>query len=94
MSELVDTIAKLADAGGMIRVTGGKVRVEAPPGLLTGRDREILAQHRDDVIAMLTPVDVDRITPHSAKTAIVSTSAPSADQDQQPEPADKNSWGG
>jgi len=85
VSGFLDVLAKIDSTGGTVVVRDGGVRARVRPGTLSEADREILAQHRDDVIAMLTPVDVDRITPHSGKTGVVSTSAVSTDQDQQPE---------
>lgn len=58
MTAFVDALAKLADGGGTITILDGKVRVEAPPGLLSDRDREILARHRDDFLCILTPARI------------------------------------
>lgn len=75
MSEFVDTLAKIADAGGTIVVLGGEIRVEVRPGLLDDLDKEVLTRHKPDILSMLTPADADKITPHTGKTAIVSTPA-------------------
>ena len=73
MSLVIETLAKIDSSGGVVSVQDGEVRFKVPPGLLSDQDRAVLAKHRDDILAMLTPVDVDTTTPHSGKTAIVST---------------------
>lgn len=75
MSGFLDVLAKIDSTGGTVVVRDGEVRARVRPGTLTDQDRAILVKHRDDILAMLTPVDVDTITPHSGKAGVVSTSA-------------------
>jgi hypothetical protein len=85
MSQFVEVLAKIDNGGGMITIRDQEVRLRVRPGLLTDQDREILARHRDDVLCMLTPVDVDTTTPNTAETPIVSTSTLSTDWEPEVE---------
>jgi Zn ribbon nucleic-acid-binding protein len=89
MSDLIETLAKIAGSGGTILVRDQEVRFRVRPGTLTDQDRAILAQHRDDILAMLGAVDVDTIPPHSGKTGVMSTSAADTDQDQANQDVDQ-----
>jgi len=92
MSQFVEVLAKVDQAGGTIVVRDQEVRLRLRPGTLTDQDREILAQHKPDLLDMFGTVDVDRTTPHSGKTGVVSTSAAAADQDQEPPVEDLDQW--
>jgi Zn ribbon nucleic-acid-binding protein len=89
MSDLIETLAKIDNSGGTILVRDQEVRCRVRPGTLTDQDRAILAQHRDDILAMLGAVDVDTIPPHSGKTGVMSTSAADTDQDQANQDVDQ-----
>lgn len=57
MTALVDTLAKIDQAGGTIVVRDQEVRVRVRPGTLSEADRAILAQHKADLLAVLGAVD-------------------------------------
>lgn len=80
MSQLVEILAKIESSGGTIVVRDGQVRARVRPGTLSDRDREILARHKPDLIAMLRSGDGDETSSHSGKTGVVSPSPAEADQ--------------
>ena len=48
-------LSKVRTAGGAISVLDGDLRLKAPAGLLDDRDRQVLVEHRDELILLLTP---------------------------------------
>ena len=56
----LDVLNKIRLAGGSIIASDGDLRVEAPSGVLTDRDRLILAKSKADLVRLLAPTDPER----------------------------------
>ena len=54
-SDWITVLDKIDQAGGRLSVADGRLRVEAPAGLLSDQDRAVLARHRAGLIDALTP---------------------------------------
>ncbi|NLF73191.1 MAG: hypothetical protein GX575_29495 [Candidatus Anammoximicrobium sp.] len=53
---MIPILNKIRQAGGSITVFAGRVRIEAPPGTITDLDREVLGQHKQELLRLFAPV--------------------------------------
>lgn len=52
---MITILDKIRRSGGSIVVLDGKLRIEAPAGTLSDQDKQVLAQHRETLLRLLTP---------------------------------------
>lgn len=52
---MISTLNRIRLAGGRVVVLDGKLRIEAPPGVLTDQDQQVLTQHKQDLLQLLAP---------------------------------------
>lgn len=61
---MIAVLDKIRQAGGRVVVQDQAVRIEAPPGLLTDQDRQVLAQHRQDLLRLFAPAEPVVVDPY------------------------------
>lgn len=59
MSPLI-VLSKIRQAGGSISVQDQELRIQAPPGLLSTKDRGLLVQYKTDLVKLLAPTHEQR----------------------------------
>lgn len=74
---MIPILDKIRRSGGSITVLDGRLRIEAPPGTLSEQDRQVLAQHRQDLLRLFAPsipvVDVKDATAFQPRKCAVET---------------------
>ena len=61
---MIAILNRIRTAGGSISVLDGKLRIEAPAGLLTDQDRQVLAQHKQDLLRLFAPAEPVVVDPY------------------------------
>ncbi|NLX95980.1 MAG: hypothetical protein GXY83_07375 [Rhodopirellula sp.] len=84
---MISTLSKIRQAGGMVVVLDGKVRIEAPPGLLSDRDKQILADHKQDLLRLLGPAETTIVADPEREAIQWIESLPPAEAEQVVETA-------
>ena len=73
MSNPIEILAKVRQAGGTVQAVDGDLRISVPAGTITDENRAVLSEAKADLVRLLAPADPER-------EAIQWSDTPAADQ--------------